>query len=153
MMGYQRQCWIQRRRIKTAKPVSDRRKDRNVDIRPLKAILINARSLINKIQELESVQFQENPDIIFITESWAEEKHSLAELRLNGYDCIRKDRNRRGGGCILYVKEELKAIPLQALSDTADTDSVWCKIEDVTFGVCYNTLQTLLKRRSHCWSF
>ena len=137
-MGYQIQ---KRQRKPNTKPRTERRSvtNRNVNSRQLKATLINARSLINKKQELESVQFQENPDMIFVTESWADERHSVAELKLSGYDCIRKDRSRRGGGCIMYVKEELKAIPLQSLSDTADTDSVWCKIDDVTFGVCYNT--------------
>ena len=105
----------------------------------LKCILINARSIINKKQELESTVVEEDPDVVFITESWAEEKHTKAELKLQGYDCHRKDRLGRGGGCIIYAKENLKTTPLEMLTNTDRTDTVWCKIEDLTLGVCYNT--------------
>ena len=103
-------------------------------------MLINARSIINKKQELEAKVFDENPDLIFITESWADEKkHSVAELKLDGYDCHRKDREGRGGGCLIYAKDQLKTITIDSLTNTDDTDTVWCKIEDLTIGVCYNT--------------
>ena len=102
-------------------------------------MLINARSIINKKQELESMVVEEDPDVVFITESWAEEKHTKAELKLQGYDCHRKDRLGRGGGCIIYAKETLKTTPLEMLTNTDRTDTVWCKIEDLTLGVCYNT--------------
>jgi hypothetical protein len=81
----------------------------------------------------------ENPEIIFITETWAEEKHSKAELKLVGYDCHRNDRAGRGGGCIVYAKENLKTTAIPTLTNTENTDTVWCKVEDVTLGVCYNT--------------
>ena len=123
-----------------SKPSTKRNVNRNVTSGSiLKARLINARSIINKKQELESTIYEEKPHIVYITETWADEKHSTAELNIDGYDCIRKDRTRRGGGCLMYVQEELKAVPLKSLTDTVNTDSVWCKIQDVTFGVCYNT--------------
>ena len=130
---------VQTRKTKS-KPSTKRNVNRNVTSGSiLKARLINARSIINKKQELESTIYEEKPHIVFITESWADEKHSTAELNIDGYDCIRKDRSRRGGGCLMYIQEELKAVPLNSLTDTENTDSVWCKIQDVTFGVCYNT--------------
>ena len=130
---------VQTRKTKS-KPSTKRNVNRNVTSGSiLKARLINARSIINKKQELESTIYEEKPHIVFITESWADEKHSTAELNIDGYDCIRKDRTRRGGGCLMYIQEELKAVPLNSLTDTENTDSVWCKIQDVTFGVCYNT--------------
>ena len=105
----------------------------------LKCVLINARSIINKKQELEAMVLEENPDLIFITETWADEIHSSAELKLSGYDCHRNDRQGRGGGCIIYAKEDLKTTPLEVLTNTDRTDTVWCKVEDLTLGVCYNT--------------
>ena len=105
----------------------------------LKAMLINARSIINKKQELEAKVLEEDSDLVFITESWAEEKHTKAELKLDGYDIHRKDRQGRGGGCIIYAKEDLKTTPIEFLTDTDRTDTVWCKVEDLTLGVCYNT--------------
>ena len=104
-------------------------------------MLINARSIINKKEELQAVVYTNNPDFIFVTESWAKEKHSKGELSLSGYDCHRNDRTstERGGGCLIYAKVELKTVLLENLTNTQGTDTVWCKYEDTTIGVCYNT--------------
>ena len=107
----------------------------------LKGTLINARSLMNKREELEALAYEKEPDFILVTESWAKEKHSKGETNLRGYDCHRNDRNTtsKGGGCIIYAKSELKTVMIQNLTKTPDTDTVWCKYEDITIGVCYNT--------------
>ena len=107
----------------------------------LKGILINARSIINKREEMEALVYEKEPDFILITESWAKDKHSKAETSLRGYDCHRNDRNTTslGGGCIIYAKSELKTVMIQNLTETPETDTVWCKYEDITIGVCYNT--------------
>ena len=44
--------------------------------------------------------------IIGITESWANNDITYAELGLEGYVMFRKDRiGRRGGGVLLYIKK------------------------------------------------
>ena len=44
------------------------------------------------------------PHIVGITESWANNDITNAELGLEGYVMFRKDRiGRRGGGVILYI--------------------------------------------------
>ena len=107
----------------------------------LKCILINARSIINKKEEIEALAYEKDPDIILITETWAKDKHSIGEVSLRGYDCHRNDRTHteRGGGCIIYAKSSLKTVVIENLTNTANTDTVWCKHEDITIGVCYNT--------------
>ena len=104
-------------------------------------ILLNARSIINKIEELEALVYEKHPDMIFITESWAKEKHAMGEISLQGYDCHRNDRitTERGGGCIIFAKSELKTVMIEELTKVENTDTVWCKYEDTTIGVCYNT--------------
>ena len=48
------------------------------------------------------------PHIIGITESWANNDITDAELGLEGYVMFRKDRmGRRGGGVLLYIKETI----------------------------------------------
>ena len=93
----------------------------------LKCILTNARSIINKKEELEAVAFEKKTDLILIVESWAKDKHSMGEVSLFGYDCHRHDRTQteRGGGCIIYADSELKTVLLENLTNTPDTDSVW----------------------------
>ena len=105
----------------------------------MKCLQINARSIINKKEELEAVAYEKQPDLILITETWAKDKHSIGEVNLKGYDSHRKDRRNteRGGGCIIYAKSELKTVMLEDLTKTEDTDTVWCKYEDIKIGVCY----------------
>ena len=107
----------------------------------LKCFLINARSIINKKEELEAKVYEQNPDLVLIDESWAKDKHSTGELNLKGYDCHRNDRKStdRGGGCIIYAKTELKTVMIENLTKTENTDTVWCRYEDIKIGVCYNT--------------
>ena len=48
------------------------------------------------------------PRIIGITESWANNDITDAELGLEGYVMFRKDRmGRRGGGVLLYIEETI----------------------------------------------
>ena len=50
------------------------------------------------------------PHIIGITESWANNDITNAELELEGYVMFRKDRiGRRGGGVLLYIKDTIPA--------------------------------------------
>ena len=50
-----------------------------------------------------------DPQVIGITESWANKDMVDAELALTGYVLFRKDsRERRGGGLLLYIKESIQ---------------------------------------------
>ena len=67
---------------------------------------LNARSIINKKTELNIMVDDIKPHIIGITESWANNDITDAELGLEGYVMFRKDRmGRRGGGVLLYIKK------------------------------------------------
>ena len=60
------------------------------------------------------------PHIIGITESWANNDITDAELGLEGYAMFRKDRmGRRGGGVLLYIKDTIPAYEVQ-LQEEAD---------------------------------
>ena len=74
----------------------------------------NARSIVNKIQELKLYVEDANPDIIAITESWTHCNIPNSYLNLpNYYVAARHDRkdtlNGRGGGILIYVKDCLKS--------------------------------------------
>ena len=66
---------------------------------------LNARSIVNKKNELNIMVEDIDPHIIGITESWANTDITDAELVLTGYVMLRRDRIGRGGGVILYVKD------------------------------------------------
>ena len=49
------------------------------------------------------------PHIIGITESWANNDITDAELVLEGYAMFRKDRmGRKGGGVLVYIKDTIQ---------------------------------------------
>ena len=73
-----------------------------------KCVCLNARSIVNKRNELNIMVEDIDPHIRDITESWANIDISDAELGMIGYVMFRKYRiGRRGGGIILYIKESI----------------------------------------------
>ena len=58
-----------------------------------RVILVNARSIINKMDELESYVCAHKPDLIMITESWAREDISDAELSIYDFVIFRNDKD------------------------------------------------------------
>ena len=82
------------------------------------------------------------PNIIGITESWANNNITYAELGLEGYVMFRKDRTgRRGGGVLLYIKETIPAYEVQLQEEADCNEATWCKLvtghATVTIGVVY----------------
>ena len=68
----------------------------------IKCVCLNARSIINKKNELDIMVDEIKRHIIGIPESWANNDITYAELGLEGYVMFRKDRmGRRGGGVLL----------------------------------------------------
>ena len=68
-------------------------------------LYFNARSLIPKLDELCALVEIHNPDVISIVESWLCADIPDNEISIPGYHIFRKDRNRHGGGVLLYIKD------------------------------------------------
>ena len=70
----------------------------------IKCVCLNASSIINKKNELNIMVDDIKPHIIGITESWAHNDITDAELGLEGCVMFRKDRiGKKGGGVLLYI--------------------------------------------------
>ena len=79
-----------------------------------KCVCLNARSIVNKRNELVIMVEDVDRHIIRITESWATTDISDVELGLTRYVMFRKDRiGRNGGGVILYIKESIQAYEIK----------------------------------------
>ena len=92
-------------------------------------VCLNARSIVNKKNELNIMVEDTDTHIISITESWANTYITDAELGLTGYVMFRSDRiGRRGGGVILYVKESIQVYEIKLESEADYDEAVWCKI-------------------------
>ena len=82
------------------------------------------------------------PHMIGITESWANNDITDAELGLEGYAMFRKDRmGRRGGGVLLYIKDTIPAYEVQLQEEADCNEAIWCKLvtghTTFTIGVVY----------------
>ena len=68
-------------------------------------ILSNVRSLLSKVEELETVLRSSFINMAFITETWLSENIHDSAVALDGYSLVRRDRvNKLGGGVCAYIK-------------------------------------------------
>ena len=60
----------------------------------LNCVYMNARSVVNKLRELELFLLTECPNILGITETWLHSEIEDAEICFSGYKLFRKDRKK-----------------------------------------------------------
>ena len=105
----------------------------------------NARSIVNKLDELALYVSEEKPDVIGITETWLHEDILNSEIGFKGYTVFRKDRisniKIRGGGVMLYISNKFNAIEVEDLKEDNFPESLWCRLEfekfKILLGICY----------------
>jgi len=88
--------------------------------------LFNARSVANKLSELQHLLYCDNYDIMFITETWLHDDipNGLLDPKLS-YNIIRKDRTmRKGGGVCAFVSKRWDVVPVALDSRFADIEVV-----------------------------
>ena len=91
---------------------------------------LNIRSLLPKLDEVRSrLAGRSPPSIIAFTESWLDNTVSDREICIPGYKVYRKDRNRNGGGIVLFVDEKLRINRRTDLEST-DLKAVWLEIRE-----------------------
>lgn len=84
----------------------------------LNCVLYNARSIVNKIDNLLLEIDSHNIDCVFIIESWLDSSipDSLI-VRDRNFTVLRKDRNRAGGGVCMLLGLKVVAVPVNIPSD------------------------------------
>ena len=91
----------------------------------ISVIVVNCRSLRNKVAELHHLVGSSGASVIIGTESWLTDDISDSEVFPKGFDIYRKDRwNRSGGGVFIAVKNTI-ASQAVTLPDS-EIESVWC---------------------------
>ena len=129
---------------------------RNTSASGIKCVCLNARSIINKNTELNIMVNDIKPHIIGITESWANNDITYAELGLEGYVMFRKDiMGRRGGGVLLYIKETIPACEVQLQEEADYTEALWCNLATghttITIGVVYRCPNITIHNNEKCY--
>ena len=70
-------------------------------------LYFNVRSLLPKIDELRALSQVHKPHLICITETWLDNQILDSEVCIDDYDIVRHDRNRQGGGVLIFVAQSL----------------------------------------------
>jgi len=108
--------------------------------------LINARSIVNKVPEVQQFLYYDNYDMLFITETWLRAEISSGLLDPHScYYILRKDRcTSVGGGVAAFVNRRLVVSEVQVDKEFADVellcfDIVVCAKSKVGFFVVSST--------------
>ena len=107
----------------------------------LHIIHINSRSVIHKIEEIKILSYKVKAAVICVTETWLDESVTNSEIEIKGYQVIRKDRNRSGGGVCMYINTNLAFNQRNDL-ETDELEALWCEIllpktKPIVVGCCY----------------
>lgn len=86
---------------------------------------MNARSIVNKTDQLEAVLLAYNPHVVVITETWLHSEICDQDLVPPAYEMYRRDRASRGGGVAVLVKT---GINVTRLPDADNTESVCLRL-------------------------
>ena len=70
----------------------------------LKIGCLNIRGLLSKIDELKMILDECKFDIMGVRETFIDSNVADYEISIDGYSIVKKNRNRHGGGVLLYVK-------------------------------------------------
>ena len=67
----------------------------------------DARSVINKFDDLSVFMYENDPDVVFVTETWTSSDTLDSELCMTGYELYRFDRRHRRGGVVLSMRKTI----------------------------------------------
>ena len=76
------------------------------------SVVWNARSVLNKIEEVDRIALSAKPSFIGITESWLNDNIDSSLVSIDGYNIHRADRTiasgkKGGGGLLWYYNKEV----------------------------------------------
>ena len=87
---------------------------------------INTRSLIGKFDVFKRMRGN-HFDVICVNETWCDNSIYDSELHLPGYNLLRRDRNREGGGVALYINDTFNFKRRDDLCDS-NVECIWAEI-------------------------
>ena len=76
-------------------------------VKGFKIAHFNIRSLLKHIDEFRAFLRKKHFDTTCLNETMLDETIANNEVLIDGYQIIRKDRNRHGGGVLLYIRDTI----------------------------------------------
>jgi hypothetical protein len=99
--------------------------DSRVTSKHLSCVLINSRSVLNKLSELHCLMYTNDFDCVFITETWLSSRDPDGLLDpAHMHNVFRSDRSSRGGGVCIFVAKRHRcyAVNTNTVSQNNSTD-------------------------------
>ena len=100
------------------------------DILSLKGLLFlhsNVRSLLPKIPELHHFLARSRAAVFVASETWLDSSVNDGEAAVPGFQIIRRDRNRNGGGVAVYIRNDI-AFNVRPDLEVDDLEATWVEI-------------------------
>ena len=66
-------------------------------------------------------------DIVALSESHCDETITNSELYIDGFNCLRKDRSRYGGGIVVYIKSSI-CFTVVSSFECQDLECLWVRL-------------------------
>jgi len=85
----------------------------------------NPRSIVNKLEEFQSLVYSKSYDIISLTETWLSDTIYDSEFLPYNYNIFRKDRPSHGGGVLIAFE---KNIPCQIIDSPEGLETICIKL-------------------------
>ena len=101
---------------------------------------LNINGLLNKIDELRYIARSSNAAVIGITETKLGNTVYDSEVTVDGYNIVRNDRNRNGGGVACYIRNNICFNRKNCLSDNIENifiDLLFPKTKPISVGIIY----------------
>ena len=99
---------------------------------------LNVNSLLSKIEELRTLAINTNISVLGITETKLDNTVSNEELKINGYNLLRSDRNKKSGGVACYIKNNIAHnCSLSSIAENIENIvlDISCKSKPITVGI------------------
>ena len=87
----------------------------------------NVRSLLPKISEVQLLLSRTKAAIFAASETWLDSTVGDGEVRIPGFNIIRRDRNRNGGGVALFIRDNIAYNP-RPDHEIDGLEAVWVKL-------------------------
>lgn len=81
---------------------------------------------MNKVGDLEHVLASYDPHVVIVTETWLRPEIQDYELFSPGFKIIRNDRENRGGGVAIIIKENIEFVTMNGIPNH---ESAWCQVK------------------------
>jgi len=83
---------------------------------------LNVRSIVAHFPQFKECVLKDQYDLVAISETWLSPSVSDAQIMLNGYSLVRRDRGGRGGGVAIYIKN---SINFNLINTSNSIEQIW----------------------------